>query len=408
MREGRGEAPLAGPPSGSWGLCNHRSLLGGPAQAEKLHRVDDVDGIGTVHEHEADGLHQRVVPAHVLADRGEVGEPQPEGAEAVDRQAAGAGLDVEREDDLLEHEHGQHHDRACEDCADLLQQVSDLQVRPAMRQVHESQKYAHACVDVIGHPLHLDLAVGIEVLWALALGSERHHRLDGLAGVHVVDGLLLAVPCGHVEAVAGARPSGIVDVHAHVVAALGLAARGLVPSEGDAKDLLEGLLLVGCEELSGLVEHALRGDGEPDEPCQHVCGRRVCSHRGVHAIPQRQAQEQVAAGEVHKLEAHEPARRRRHVEAQLAGAVDGCQDGETHGSDAMEAILASHRERRQLRDILLVDDGLGDGHVEAGLESCVVHLLVEHVVASVVREQPSTDTSGGRGRGCCYFCCHGD
>mmetsp|Transcript_59697 Transcript_59697/g.156550 ORF Transcript_59697/g.156550 Transcript_59697/m.156550 type:complete len:247 (-) Transcript_59697:572-1312(-) len=245
MREGRGEAPLAGPPSGSRGLCNHRSLLGGPAQAEKLHSVDDVDEIGTVHEHEADGLHQRVVPAHVLADRGEVGEPQPERAEAVDRQAAGAGFDVEREDDLLEHEHGQHHDRTCERCTDLLEQVADLQVGPAVRQVHESQEDANARIDVVGDPLHLHLAVSLEVLRGVAPGGQGHHGLYRVDGAHVVDDLLLAVPGGHVVTVARPPPRIVVNVKGLVVAAGLLWALALVAREGHAEDLREGLLLVG-------------------------------------------------------------------------------------------------------------------------------------------------------------------
>mmetsp|Transcript_133149 Transcript_133149/g.425786 ORF Transcript_133149/g.425786 Transcript_133149/m.425786 type:complete len:245 (-) Transcript_133149:541-1275(-) len=243
MLEGGREAPLTGPPSSSWRLCNGRSLLGGAAQPEELQGVDDVDGVGAVHEHEADGLHVRIVPTDVLTDGAEVGEPQAEGAEAMDRN--GAGHDVQREDDILEHEHGQHHDRTCERCTDLLEQVADLQVGPAVRQVHESQEDANARIDVVGDPLHLHLAVRLEVLRDVAAGGQGHHGLHRIDGAHIVDGLLLAVPCRHVVAVARPPPRRVVNVQGLVVAAGLLWALALVAREGHAEDLREGLLLVG-------------------------------------------------------------------------------------------------------------------------------------------------------------------
>mmetsp|Transcript_133160 Transcript_133160/g.425841 ORF Transcript_133160/g.425841 Transcript_133160/m.425841 type:complete len:559 (-) Transcript_133160:795-2471(-) len=167
--EGLGEAPLTRPPRGAGALRDGGRLLGGAAEAVELDRVDDVDGVGAVHEEEAELLRPGVVPALVLDDGGEVCEPQPEGAQAVDREAVRD--DVEGHDDLLEHEHRQHDDGARIERADLLEQVADLQVGPAVKQVHEGKMDAQTSIDVVRKPLHLDLAIGIEVLWALALGS---------------------------------------------------------------------------------------------------------------------------------------------------------------------------------------------------------------------------------------------
>lgn len=54
--EGAGQAPLARPPRGARALRDRGRILGGRADPEELHRVDDVDGVGDVDEDEADGL----------------------------------------------------------------------------------------------------------------------------------------------------------------------------------------------------------------------------------------------------------------------------------------------------------------------------------------------------------------
>mmetsp|Transcript_91931 Transcript_91931/g.264500 ORF Transcript_91931/g.264500 Transcript_91931/m.264500 type:complete len:308 (+) Transcript_91931:1216-2139(+) len=279
--------------------------------------------------------------------------------------------------------------------------MADLLVRPAMDQVHEGEEDAQARVDVIGEPLLLDLAVSLEVLRRRAAGVQGHHGTDGLRGVGVVDGLLLLVPGGHIVAVAGAPGRVAVDLAVLVVAAL-LALPGLVVArEGHAEDLLQRLLLEGGQELPRFVEHALGRDRQTHEPRQHVRRRGVRAHRRVHREPEGEAQEHVAAGDVNEHEAHEPARRRRCVEADAPGTVDGGEDGQAHGGDAMVAVLAGHSELRELRDVLPVHPGLSDGHVQTRGESGVVVLLVEHIVPAVVGEEAHADAArcgGRRGR----------
>mmetsp|Transcript_23774 Transcript_23774/g.67661 ORF Transcript_23774/g.67661 Transcript_23774/m.67661 type:complete len:681 (-) Transcript_23774:3-2045(-) len=396
MLEGARELPLARPPGGARALRDRGRILRWRADPEKLHRVDDVDGVGNVDKHEADGLSLLGEPTLVFDGSGEVGEPEPERAQAVDGEAGGD--DVEREDHLLQNEHRQHHEAASEQGAVLLKLMPDLQVRPAVRQVHEGQENAEAGVDVVREPLVLDLPVGLEVLRRGPPSVEGQHGTDGLHRVDIVHGLLLLIPCWHVVAVARALLGGVVHRHALVEAALLAWARLAVPRKGHAEDLLQRLLLEAGEELARLVHHALIRDRQTHEPGEHVRRRGVRAHGRMHREPQREAQEEVAARDVHKGQTHEPAGGRRRVKADAPRAIDGGENREPHRCDAMVAILAGHCQLRHLLDVGLVLAHLRDRHVQAAIEPGPMRLLVEHVVAPVVREQAHAHAAGGRRR----------
>mmetsp|Transcript_45439 Transcript_45439/g.98090 ORF Transcript_45439/g.98090 Transcript_45439/m.98090 type:complete len:434 (-) Transcript_45439:760-2061(-) len=218
MLEGQWQAPLGGPPRRAGLAGDGGGLLRWGTQAVQGQCVDDVDGVADVHQDETDALAAGVEPALVLDEGGEVGEPEAEGTNAVDRHAPGD--DVEGEDDLLEDEHGEHDDGACPHRAHFLEEVADLEVGPAVDQVHEGEEDGEAGVDVIGEPLHLELTVGLEVLGGIALSRQWHHRLDRLGSPPVVDGLLLLVPGGDVVAVASACLGLVIDVEVLVESTL--------------------------------------------------------------------------------------------------------------------------------------------------------------------------------------------
>mmetsp|Transcript_74540 Transcript_74540/g.188444 ORF Transcript_74540/g.188444 Transcript_74540/m.188444 type:complete len:326 (-) Transcript_74540:318-1295(-) len=325
MLEGRRETPLTRPPRGARGLGHCRRVLRRSAEPQQLQGVDDVDGIGDVDQDEAHGLGLHGVPALVLDRSSEVREPEGEGPQSVDREALRD--DVQGENDLLQHEHGEYDDGAREERAGLLELMADLHVRPAVRQVHESEEDAQACIHVVREPLHLELTVSFEVLWCRATGVQRHHGADRLDGVHVVDRLLLAVPSWDVISVARPRLGGIVNVDIFVVASAVVPGLALMPGEGNTEDFLQRLLLVRRQELPCFVKHALRRDGKPDKPCEHVRRRSVGTHRGVHREPERQPEEHVTAGNVEEAEAHQPAWWWRRVETDAPRTIDCCEDG---------------------------------------------------------------------------------
>mmetsp|Transcript_39965 Transcript_39965/g.124531 ORF Transcript_39965/g.124531 Transcript_39965/m.124531 type:complete len:554 (-) Transcript_39965:583-2244(-) len=233
--EGARQAPGRRPPRGSGRLCWLRRLrhVGG-AEPDELDRVDHVDGIRDVDKDEGQHHTGGRVPALVLKDGSNVREPHGERTEALDGDITLVGDDVKREDDLLEDGHGEDHTTSGKDGAGLRHVVADLHVRPAVRQVHEGQEDAQTGVDVVRPPLVLDLAVDLEVLRRRAPGVPGQHGLHRLV---VVDGLLLAVPRGHVVSMASAALRVRVQLHVLVVGALGAGSHVAVAHEGDAEGL---------------------------------------------------------------------------------------------------------------------------------------------------------------------------
>mmetsp|Transcript_4928 Transcript_4928/g.14402 ORF Transcript_4928/g.14402 Transcript_4928/m.14402 type:complete len:327 (+) Transcript_4928:888-1868(+) len=135
MLEGGGKAPLPRPPGRAGALGHGRRRRGGRAEPDELQRVHNMDGIRGIDEDEAHSLGLGGEPALVLDDGGGEGEPEREGAEAVEGEAARD--DVEGQDDLLQNEDREQDDDASEERAGLLELVADLHVRPAVCEVHE-------------------------------------------------------------------------------------------------------------------------------------------------------------------------------------------------------------------------------------------------------------------------------
>mmetsp|Transcript_4926 Transcript_4926/g.14379 ORF Transcript_4926/g.14379 Transcript_4926/m.14379 type:complete len:329 (+) Transcript_4926:228-1214(+) len=126
MLEGGGKAPLPRPPGRAGALGHGRRRRGGRAEPDELQRVHNMDGIRGIDEDEAHSLGLGGEPALVLDDGGGEGEPEREGAEAVEGEAARD--DVEGQDDLLQDEHRQQNDDAREQGTGLLQLVANLHV----------------------------------------------------------------------------------------------------------------------------------------------------------------------------------------------------------------------------------------------------------------------------------------
>mmetsp|Transcript_71534 Transcript_71534/g.222041 ORF Transcript_71534/g.222041 Transcript_71534/m.222041 type:complete len:227 (+) Transcript_71534:2484-3164(+) len=179
-----------------------------------------------------------------------------------------------------------------------------------------------------------------------------------------------------------------VELHAVVEGALGPRAPVLVPREGQAEDLQERLLLVGGEELARPVQHPLGRHGQPHKPREHVRQGRVGAEGSVHGQPHAEAKPEVRAREVHHEEAHEPARGRRRVEPQTPGTEEGREDRGGHGGNAVVDIHAGARKVCKVRDVLPVHIGLRNGEIAPSGVTREMKLLVHHVVAPVVTEQP--------------------
>mmetsp|Transcript_76401 Transcript_76401/g.123563 ORF Transcript_76401/g.123563 Transcript_76401/m.123563 type:complete len:468 (+) Transcript_76401:992-2395(+) len=190
--ESPGQAPGCRPPRSCWYLCHvRRRAEVRRTDPEQLDGVDELAGVGEVHQDVADGRDVGVVVAPVLDARGRVRKELGEGAHSLPWNANLVGHDVQRQDDLLENEKWDHHGAAHEEGACLCHLVGQHHEAPAVGQVHEGQEDAQAGVDVVRPPLVLDLAVDLEVLGRGALSSEGHHRLEALT---LVDALLLAEP----------------------------------------------------------------------------------------------------------------------------------------------------------------------------------------------------------------------
>mmetsp|Transcript_113973 Transcript_113973/g.333083 ORF Transcript_113973/g.333083 Transcript_113973/m.333083 type:complete len:381 (-) Transcript_113973:601-1743(-) len=114
--EGARQAPGSRPPGGPRRLRRLRWLreVGG-AEPQELQRVDDVDDVCNVDQDKGKCHGGRRVPAHILQDGRNQGKPRREGSDALDGDLALFGDDVERQDDLLEDEHGQDHADCPED-----------------------------------------------------------------------------------------------------------------------------------------------------------------------------------------------------------------------------------------------------------------------------------------------------
>mmetsp|Transcript_55724 Transcript_55724/g.143583 ORF Transcript_55724/g.143583 Transcript_55724/m.143583 type:complete len:693 (-) Transcript_55724:8-2086(-) len=405
--EGGGQLPLLRPPRGARCLSGQRRLVRRRAQADQQDRVDDVGDVRAVHEHEAEGLGPRGVPALVLDGGGEVGEPRRERPDADGPGLPRVRDDVERQDQVLQDAHHQGDAGGGEERARLREVVAQLVVDPVVEQVHERQEEAQARVDVVRPPVVLHLAVELEVLRRLAMGTERHLRgvVEGLPALAGRDLLLLAVPGRHVVAVARAGLRLVLDAHrvravlVLVVAAPVATLLSLVSPERDAEGLLEGLLLEAGHEAAGAVEHLHRGDGEAHVARKHVRAGDARAGEGVLRHPQGEAEEEVGARNVQHEEAHEPGRWRRRVETETSGAVQRREDREGHRRDVVERVLARHRQTGQGLDVRFVLARLRAGHADACVVPAIVHLLIEAIVAAVVREEARAHARGGRGPG---------
>mmetsp|Transcript_71533 Transcript_71533/g.222032 ORF Transcript_71533/g.222032 Transcript_71533/m.222032 type:complete len:243 (+) Transcript_71533:2436-3164(+) len=204
----------------------------------------------------------------------------------------------------------------------------------------------------------------------------------------MVHGFFLAVPSGHVVAVARAPLCIGVELHALVVGPLPRRALALVPRERQPEGLRKRLLLVGGQKLARPVKHPLRGHGQTHEARQHVREGRVRAERGVHGKPHGEAEPQVGARKVHHEETHEPAGRWRRVETQAAGAEERREDRGSHGGDAVVDVHARAGEAGEVCDVLAIHVCLSNGQVAPCRVAGEVELLVHHVVAPVVTEQP--------------------
>mmetsp|Transcript_28322 Transcript_28322/g.74945 ORF Transcript_28322/g.74945 Transcript_28322/m.74945 type:complete len:801 (+) Transcript_28322:500-2902(+) len=408
--EGGRQLPLLGPPGCTRRVRSHRRRVRRRAQADEQDRVDDVDAVAAEDQEEAERLEGGIVPTAVLDGGGEQGEPGRDRADADRPSLPGVGDDVERQNQVLEGENHQGDAAGGEEGAGLLELMAQLVVHPVVEQVLERQEEAQAGVDVVRPPVVLHLAVDLEVLRAvgLARGREGHRGAaqHGLVLDAVLDLLLLAVPGGDVEAVAGAGLSR--SLHGHLVgsalvlveAALGVArALALVRPEGDAEGLAQGLLLEGRQEAARAVELRHRGDGETHVAGEHVRAGDAGAREGVLREPEGEAQEHVGAGDVQHEQAHEPPRRGRSVQTETTRAVERGQDGEGHRGDVVERVLASLGQGGEGLDVRLVLARLGAGHADARVEPGPAILLVEGVVRTVVREQTTSDARGGRSRG---------